>query len=319
MRIFQLLMPGLFTTVQDLGRYGYLRYGVPISGAMDTFSLVAANSLVGNSLNDACLEITLVGPELQALARTQIALTGGDISPRINDKDVSMWQTLTVQEGDVVSFGKMKSGCRAYVSIRGGIDAPIVLGSKSTYVRGSFGGISGRQLKTGDIIEGSDTHLLNYEYLMPEESMPQLTDKFRANVILGPQADMFTDSGIDTLLSNSYRVALEADRMGYRLQGPTIEHKAKADIVSDALLPGSVQVPKNGQPILIMRDAQTTGGYAKIAVVISSDLDMLGQAKPKDPVEFVKTTTSQAYASLIERQKRLSSLSNVLIRKTTVL
>jgi antagonist of KipI len=319
MRIFQLLMPGLFTTVQDLGRYGYLKYGVPISGAMDTFSLVAANSLAGNSLNDACLEITLVGPELQALGRTQIALTGGDISPRINDKDVSMWQTLTVQEGDVVSFGKMKSGCRAYVSIRGGIDTPIILESRSTYVRGSFGGMSGRQLKIGDIIEGFGTRLLNHEYSMPEESVPQFTDQFRANVILGPQANMFTDRGIDTLLSNPYKVTLEADRMGYRLQGPTIEHKTKADIVSDALLPGSVQVPKNGQPIVMMRDAQTTGGYAKIAVVISSDLSMLGQAKPKDIVEFVKTTTSQAHAMLIEYQKRLSSLSNVLIRKTTAL
>jgi antagonist of KipI len=319
MRIFQLLIPGLFTTVQDLGRYGYLKYGVPISGAMDTFSLVAANLLVGNSLNDACLEITLVGPELQALAKTQIALTGGDISPRINGQNVSMWQTLTVQEGDVVSFGKMKNGCRAYVSIRGGIDTPIVLGSRSTYVRGSFGGISGRQLKTGDIIEGFDTRLLNHEYVMPEELVPQFTDQFRANVILGPQADMFTDKGIETLLCNPYRIALEADRMGYRLHGPTIEHKAKADIVSDALLPGAVQVPKSGQPIVIMRDAQTTGGYAKIAVVISSDLDMLGQAKPEDTVEFVKTTTSQAHATLIVHQKRLSSLSNMLIRKTTTL
>lgn len=319
MRIFQLLKPGLFTTVQDLGRYGYLKYGVPISGAMDTFSLVAANSLVGNSPNDACLEITLVGPELQALAKTQIALTGGDISPRTNGQDISMWQTLTVQEGDVISFGKMKNGCRAYVSIRGGIDTPIVLGSRSTYVRGGFGGISGRQLKTGDLIEGFDTRLLNHEYLMPEELVPQFTDQFRANVILGPQGDMFTDEGVETLLSNPYRVTLEADRMGYRLQGPAIRHKAKADIVSDALLPGAVQVPKSGQPIVIMRDAQTTGGYAKIAVVISSDLDMLGQAKPNETIEFVKTTTSQAHETLIEHQKRLNSLGNMLIRKTTTL
>jgi antagonist of KipI len=319
MRAFQVLKPGLFTTVQDLGRPGYLKYGVPMSGAMDTFSFVAANLLVGNSSGDACLEITLVGPELQALSRTQIAITGGDISPRFNGQDVSMWQTLTVEEGNVISFGRMKNGSRAYVSIRGGINAPIVLGSRSTYVRGSLGGIGGRPLRTGDMIEGFETRLLSYEYLMLEELIPQFTDHIRANVILGPQAGMFTDKGIGTFLSSPYRVTLEADRMGYRLEGPKIRHKAKADIVSDALLPGAVQVPKNGQPILIMRDAQTTGGYAKIAVTTSSDLDMLGQAKPNDTIEFVKTTVSEAYEKLGEYCGRLNSLSNMLIRKTTTL
>jgi antagonist of KipI len=319
MKVFQLLTGGLFTTVQDLGRYGYLRYGVPISGAMDTFSLVIANWLVGNSPKDACLEITLVGPELRALEKTQIALTGGDISPRINRRNVPMWQTLTVQEGDLVSFGKMQSGCRAYVSIGGGIETPVVLGSRSTYVRGGFGGISGRQLKTGDIVEGSDMRDLDHEYLLPGELVPRFTDHFRVHVILGPQADMFTERGIDTLLSNPYRLTLETDRMGYRLQGPAIELKAKADIVSDALLPGAVQVPKDGQPIVIMRDAQTTGGYAKIAVVIGSDLDKLGQAKPEDIVEFVKTTTSQARLMLIEKQKQLNSLGIAMIRKNTAM
>jgi antagonist of KipI len=140
MKVFNVLKPGLFTTVQDVGRYGYLKYGVPISGAMDTFSLVTANLLVGNNLNDACLEITLTGPELQALARTQIAITGGDISPKINGQDVPMWQTLEVREGDIISFGRMESGCRAYLAVRGGINTPIILGSRSTYVRGGFGG-----------------------------------------------------------------------------------------------------------------------------------------------------------------------------------
>lgn len=154
MQVFQVLRPGLFTTLQDLGRYGYLKYGVPVSGAMDTFALIVANLLVENNPNDACLEITLIGPELKTLTKTYIAITGGDAEPKINGEKVPMWQTLQVKEGDIISFGKMKSGCRAYLSIKGEINTPLVLGSKSTYVRGGFGGINGRQLKTGDIIEG---------------------------------------------------------------------------------------------------------------------------------------------------------------------
>ena len=316
MKVFNVLKPGLFTTVQDLGRYGYLKYGIPISGAMDTFSLVAANVLVANNSNDACLETTLFGPELQALTRTQIAITGGVASPKINGQRVPMWQTLEVQEGAAVSFGKMESGCRAYLSIRGGVDTPPVLGSRSTYVRGGFGGINGRQLKTEDIIEGFDVSLLKVGYSMPEELVPQFTGQFKARVILGPQADMFTERGITTFLSSQCRVTLEADRMGYRLEGPMIEHKAKADIISDALLPGAVQIPRNGKPIMIMRDAQTTGGYPKIAVIITPDVSTLGQAKPNDIIEFSKITIQQAHEKISKYYKFLNILSEMLTKKS---
>ncbi len=315
-KVFQVLKPGVFTTVQDLGRYGYLRYGVPISGAMDTFSLVAANLLVANNPDDACLEITLIGPELQALTKTQIAITGGAASPKINGQHVPMWQTLEVQEGAVVSFGKVESGCRAYLSIRGGVDTPPVLGSRSTYVRGGFGGINGRQLKTEDIIGGFDVSLLKVGYSMPEELVPQFTGQFKARVILGPQADMFTERGITTFLSSQYKVTLEADRMGYRLEGPIIEHKAKADIISDALLPGAVQIPKNGKPIMMMRDAQTAGGYPKIAVIITPDVSTLGQAKTNDIIEFSKITIQQAHEKINEYYKFLNILSEMLTKKS---
>jgi len=315
-KVFQVLKPGFFTTVQDLGRYGYLRYGVPISGAMDTFSLVAANLIVANNPDDACLEITLIGPELQALTKTQIAITGGAASPKINGQHVPMRQTLEVQEGAVVSFGKVESGCRAYLSIRGGVDTPPVLGSRSTYVRGGFGGINGRQLKTEDIIGGFDASLLKVGYSMPEELVPQFTGQFKARVILGPQADMFTERGITTFLSSQYKVTLEADRMGYRLEGPIIEHKAKADIISDALLPGAVQIPKNGKPIMIMRDAQTAGGYPKIAVIITPDVSTLGQAKPNDIIEFSKITIQQAHEKISEYYKFLNILSEMLTKKS---
>jgi biotin-dependent carboxylase-like uncharacterized protein len=308
LKVFEVLKPGLFTTIQDTGRYHCLRYGVPISGAMDVYSLVAANALVGNNLNDACLETTLIGPELQALRRTQIAVTGGMAIPRINGDSVPMWQTLEVCEGDVVSFGRMENGCRSYLSIRGGIDAPLVMGSRSTFVRGGFGGIEGRQLKSADMIEGFDVALLEAGYSMPEELRPRFTGDFKAHVVLGPQVDMFTDRGVNTFLSSSYEVTLEADRMGYRLEGPLIEHSGEADIVSDALLPGAVQVPRDGKPIVIMRDAQTTGGYPKIGVVATADVSLVGQARPKDRIEFVKVTVQQAGERAREHLRLLRSL-----------
>lgn len=312
MKALQVVKPGLFMTVQDLGRYGFLRYGVPISGAMDTFSLVAANLLVGNEQNDACLETTFIGPELQALVPMQIAITGGSCSPKINDQSIPMWQTVNVQEGDFISFGSMESGCRAYIALRGGIDVPLVLGSRSTYVRGTFGGAAGRHLKIGDVIESFKLSLIETQYALPDELIPQFTNNIVVHVILGPQDNMFTDEGIETFLSNSYKVTLESDRMGYRLNGPVVEHKGKVDIVSDALLPGAVQVPKDGKPIVIMRDAQTTGGYPKIAVVVSSDLCLLGQAKPNDAVEFSRVTIRQAQKKGNEYSKMLSSLDQKL-------
>lgn len=312
MKLFHVLKPGLFTTVQDLGRYGYLEYGVPMSGAMDSFSMIAANLLVGNNPNDACLEITLIGPELKVLASTQIAITGGEISPKINDRDVKMWETVDANEGDVLSFGKMRSGCRAYLSVRGGINTPLVLGSRSTYVRGNFGGIEGRSIKSGDIIEGFEAPLLKHTLSMPEGLIPKYTGHYVAHVIMGPQTDMFTEEGVNTFLSSQFKVTPEADRMGYRLGGPIIEHKAKAEIISDAILPGAVQVPKDGKPILIMRDAQTTGGYSKIAVVTTPDLSVLGQAKPGDVIEFSKVTVRQAQEKLREYTILLKDLSKRL-------
>jgi biotin-dependent carboxylase-like uncharacterized protein len=316
MKVFQVLKPGMFTTVQDTGRYHYLRYGVPISGAMDVFSLVVADELVGNNRNAACIETTLIGPELQAMRRTQISITGGTASPKINGNSVPMWQTLEVYEGDIVSFGRMESGCRAYLSIRGGINTSLILGSRSTFVRGGFGGIEGRHLKTGDAIAGFDAPLLEVEYSTPEELRPQFTRDYKIQVVLGPQADMFTEKGLSTFLSKPYKVSLEADRMGYRLEGPMIEHKEKADIVSDALLPGAVQVPKDGKPIAIMRDAQTTGGYPKIAVATTPDVSLLGQAKPNDTIEFSKITLQKAHEKTREYYKLLTNLSGSLMRKS---
>lgn len=314
MKIFKVLKPGFFTTVQDLGRFGYLKCGVPISGAMDTFSHTAANVLVGNKPEDATLEVTLTGPELQALAKTQIAVTGGAVSLNINDQKAPMWQTLEVQEGDIISFGKIENGCRAYLSVRGGINVPFVLGSRSTYVRGGFGGINGRPLKSGDEIEGFTVSLLDVQYVLPEKLVPKFTGIYHVHVVLGPQADMFSKKGVNTFFSSQYTVTPESDRMGYRLEGPAIQHKAKADIVSDTLLPGAIQVPKNGEPIIIMRDAPTSGGYAKIAVAITPDISLLGQARPGDVIAFSKITLREAQQKTREFYRLLGSLSSMLIK-----
>ena len=314
MKIFRVLKPGFFTTVQDLGRFGYLKYGVPISGAMDTFSQTVANLLVGNKPEDATLEITLTGPELQALTRTQIAVTGGAISLKINGQKAPMWQTLEVQEGDIISFGKTENGCRVYLSVRGGINVPFVLGSRSTYVRGGFGGINGRPLESGDEIEGFTTSFLMDQYVFPEKLVPEFTGIYNVHVVLGPQADMFSEKGVNVFFSAQYTVTSESDRMGYRLEGPTVEHKAKADIVSDALLPGAIQVPKSGNPIIVMRDAPTSGGYAKIAVAITSDLSLLGQARPGATVIFSKITLREAQQKTREFYRLLRSLGNMLIK-----
>ncbi len=310
--VLLVLKPGLFTTIQDFGRFSCLRYGVPTSGAMDQFSLVAANALVGNKPDDACIEMTLIGPELRALSEAQIAIAGAECSPRINEESVPMWRTLKADKGDVVSFGSMQNGCRAYLSVRGGINVPLVLGSRSTYARGGFGGLDGRPLRNGDTVESFYALPLSIEISMPQELVPEFAGEVEARVVLGPQSDMFTEAGVGTFFSSLFKVTFEADRMGYRLDGPQIEHKGRADIVSDALLPGAVQVPKNGKPILLMRDAQTTGGYPKIAVVISPDLSVLGQAKPGCSIRFSRVPLSEAQESSREFFKLLNSLSSML-------
>jgi antagonist of KipI len=314
MKAFRVIKPGLFTTIQDMGRYGLMKYGVPISGAMDAFSFCAANTLVENDPNSACLEITLIGPELEALSKTQIAITGGDCSPEVNGKPVSMWQIITLKKSDCLSFRKMQSGCRAYISVKGGVDVPKILGSRSTYARGGFGGFDGRPLAKDDIIEMLPPKPFGNLFTLRRELIPCFSRELVIRVIMGPQADLFTEQGVDTFLSSPYTVTIESDRMGYRLEGPEVEHAGKSDIVSDALLPGAIQVPRNGKPIIIMKDAQTTGGYAKIAVVITPDIDLLGQARPNDKVRFTKVTLDVAQKQLAQYCRLMSNLKNMMIQ-----
>jgi biotin-dependent carboxylase-like uncharacterized protein len=280
---------------------------------MDEFSLRVANMLARNNCGDACLEITMLGPELEAVHDAQIAVAG-DISFQINGHEADTWQTLTVKNRDTILFGKVRTGCRAYLAVRGGIDVPVVLGSRSTYARGEIGGIQGRQLKAEDYIGGFDnSYPVDQCLTLPNEFIPDFGAKIDVDVLLGPQLESFTQEGVGAFLSNPYNVTIESDRMGYRLDGPVIERGEQVDTISDAILPGSVQVPANGKPIITMRDAQTTGGYPKIAAVVSSDLHVLGQAKPSDTICFHEITLVQAQRRLLENRERYQVIESKLI------
>jgi antagonist of KipI len=305
--------PGFFTTVQDPGRSGFQRFGVPVSGAMDDYAFTAANLLVGNNPADACLEVTMHGPDLLFLREAQIAIAGATFSPSINGERVECWTVLQVRRGDRFFFGSALEGCRGYLAVRGGIDVPVVLGSRSTYVRGSFGGFQGRQLKAGDVLEFQQPFApLASSFSMPQELIPEYSREVAVKVVLGPQTECFTERGLETFLSSTYEVTIEADRMGYRLEGAEVKLKDGVDMVTDAMIAGAVQVPRDGKPMVLMRDAQTTGGYPKIAVVTTPDVSRLGQAKPKDQISFFKISPSQARERLVEYRKLLRRLKGRL-------
>ena len=315
MEALEVLQPGAFTTIQDLGRYGYQKYGVSISGAMDRFALRMTNLLVGNEEGAAAVEATVVGPRVKALQNTRVAIGGADLSPAINGKPVPQWQALKIQQGDVLSFGPPKSGCRAYLAIAGGIDIPWVMGSRSIHTRSNLGG-KGRALVKGDILAVTDSAKQSEQipyYQMPSDRIPIYGGECRVRVILGPQRDYFTRRGIDTFLHHAYTITPQADRMGYRLQGPKIEHKSGADILTDATPPGSIQVPGDGMPIILLADGQTTGGYAKIGVVASVDQDLLAQAKPGDTVRFRGVALHEAHALLSEQKKTIQEIAKAFL------
>ena len=314
MKLCTVRAPGLFTTIQDPGRYGFQRYGVPISGAMDSYAYIAANYLVKNAINAACLEITLSGPTLEFLNHAQIAITGGPSTPNVNGEVVPCWQTLQVTRGDMLSIGALQSGCRAYLAVGGGIDVPLVLGSRSTYVRGGFGGFQGRRLKGGDVIAAyKPSEPLSAQLAMPRDLIPEYGRDLRVDVVLGPQSDHFTEAGLTTFFTNTYVVTNESDRMGYRLAGPAIEQKPAVPMVSDAVPIGALQVPRSGQPIIVMRDAQTTGGYPKLAVVTTPGLSRLGQARPDDRIRFARLSLRRAHAEFLTFMRMLRQMPSRLV------
>lgn len=306
----RVLEPGLLTTVQDLGRWGYQHDGMVVAGAMDTLSLQIANILVGNARNTGCLEITLLGPKLEFLTDTVIAITGADLAPRLNGRQIKGWAAHFVNSGSILEFSGLRSGCRAYLAISGGLDLPLIMGSVSTYLRGRLGGFGGRPLQRDDVLpvklSCSKQVSLPSWYL----TQPRYQQKKKIRVVLGPEAGCFTAEGLRTFFSSSYTITGLADRMGYRLEGPSVESQRGNDIISDGISFGSIQIPTNGMPIILLADRQTTGGYTRIATVISVDLPLIGQSSPGDILDFSEVSVDEAQNLYLQMETILQSLAN---------
>lgn len=295
--------PGLLSTIQDLGRFGYQRYGMPVSGAMDSHSLRLANLLVGNDPGAAGIEATLAGPTLRFSAATRIALCGSGMRGMINESSVPCYQALEIKEGDLLHFVGQESGCRMYIAFAGGVDVPLVMGSRSTFLRAGIGGHEGRALRKGDVLplgtaaRGGNTQ--DADMQIPDY---QSTEPIR--IIPGPEVSRLASNGVISLLTTEYRVSVNSDRMGYRLEGEPISLSTPtADIISAGIAMGTIQVTGNGQPIILMADRQTTGGYARAAVVASADLGRVAQLRPGDTVTFAEI--SQEEARRLYRQQEM--------------
>jgi antagonist of KipI len=294
--------PGLLTTVQDLGRWGYQGSGVPVAGPMDAYSHRRANRLVGNPEEAAALEITMIGPELQADADVVCVLSGGQFDATLNGEAIDVTRPFVVSAGSRLRFGARRTGARASLAVAGGFDLPLVFGSRATSVVARMGPFGGRPLVAGDvlpIIRKAD------RASAPAAALALPRGGARLRIIRGPHADMFTSTAQATLTASRFVVTPESNRMGYRLEGLPLAHTGGADILSDATPMGSLQVPASGQPILLMADRQTTGGYPRIATVISADLPIAGQLAPGDWIEFAECTRTAAVEALREQEAAL--------------
>ena len=297
---------GPLTTVQDLGRAGYLRVGIPASGPMDREAFVLANRLVGNGDGAAGLECTLIGPRLAFSDERTVAVTGADMPPTLNGAAVPAWQSVRVSSGDVLKLGPARSGVRGYVAISGGIDTPPALGSRATYVRGRLGGLEGRALARGDRLPLGDAAPAGLWRAAPAFVEGRAgAAEVEIAVVLGPQDDRFTARGIATFLEGPYEMTPQSDRMGARLRGPVVEHTRGHDIISDGVPLGGIQVVGDGQPIVLLADRQSTGGYTKIATVCSFDIGRIAQVKPGHRLRFRRVSVAEAHAELRVRRQRL--------------
>ncbi|WP_042461071.1 5-oxoprolinase subunit C family protein [Neobacillus dielmonensis] len=299
--LFAVTKPGLQTTVQDLGRFGYQQYGISPSGAMDPYSMKIANILVGNDPVEAVLETAFLGPDLVAKSDMVVSICGGEFSLTVDGNTTPMWKSFLLKKGQTLAFGSCKKGARAYMAIAGGIDVPKILNSKSTFLNGKFGGFSGRSLKKDDIVYG---HPLIRKPLkgLHTELIPNWGNHLNLRVIPGPHQSMFTKQGIHCFYNEEFVVTTKSNRMGYQLEGPRIEHVAGPDIISDPTPLGGIQVPASGQPIILMSDRQTTGGYARIGTVISTDIPLLAQAGPTSVIRFSSISVEEAHELYLKKQ-----------------
>ncbi|WP_210516931.1 5-oxoprolinase subunit C family protein [Hymenobacter terricola] len=320
----RILRPGLLTTVQDLGRFGYQQDGIIVSGAADAVALRVANLLVGNEENAAGLEITLLGPAISFETDQLIALTGAHLSPTINGQPVGQHRTIWVVAGATLAFGAAVAGCRAYLAVAGGVAVPLVLGSRATYLRAGFGGLHGRALRAGDelpIGEASDASATLQQALVRQGTAwaqarwtpgPDLCPTPRRSpfvrALRGPEYEQFSAKSQQAFWRESFTITAEADRMGYRLQGPKLERIEETELLSSAVTFGTVQVPAGGQPIALLADHQTTGGYPRLAQVISADFSVLAQAAPGQRLRFQEVSLPEAQALYLAQERQVQAL-----------
>ncbi|KQT52647.1 allophanate hydrolase [Aureimonas sp. Leaf460] len=323
--MFDVVKPGLATTVQDLGRPGYYHLGLPISGAMDRFALVAANRLVGNEDGAAGLEAVFLGPELRFSADTLVAVTGADMPPKVDGVEQPGWTAFKVLAGQVLSFAFLKRGARAYIAVAGGIDVPEVLGSRSTYALGTLGGFEGRALKAGDAVGIGAASGKGREGTSVPAGLRRAAGGASAalRVLPGLYWHRLTDGAKESFFEDSWKVAPEADRIGYRFRGgrkldfvprrqPFGAGSDPSNIVDSCYPYGSIQVPGGTEPIILHRDAVSGGGYFMLGTVISADMDLIGQLQPHQSVRFETVAMDQALAARKDETARLARLEAAL-------
>ncbi len=300
----QIVKPGLLTSVQDLGRYGHQALGVPVAGPMDVFSHRLANQLVGNDADAATLEVTLIGPEIVIEAETTVAIVGAVFEAGCDGRPVPMGASFAVQRGQRLKFGRIVHGARAYIGIAGGVLTASVLGSRATHLVSGMGGLEGRTLRAGDrlpvLARTAPRPLRKAVGLMLPTG-----GRARLRVVPGPQDDWFHADALKTMAGVSFRISPRSNRMGYRLEGPPLARIREGELISEPVGMGAIQVPGAGEPILLMADRQTAGGYPKIGHVISADLPLAGQLAPGDFLEFILCSRQEAVSALIARERQL--------------
>jgi antagonist of KipI len=315
MSLIEVRAPGLLTTVQDLGREGFGPMGVSASGAADPIALRVGNRLVGNTEGAAALEMTLIGGTFSFPERTVVALVGSDFGATLDDKCVEMWGSIEVRPGQTLRMGPTRSGARCYLCVRGGIDVKLFLGSASTHLLSGLGGFEGRALRKGDVLKISaagGSFRTFRKANVAAKAMAHLAPRKILRVTPGPQSDWFSPESQKAFYAETYRVGEESNRMGLRLEGVAIAAASSGDMISEGVSLGAVQITVGGSPIILFVEQQTTGGYPKIANVISADLASLGQLKPRDEIRFEQVELETARALLAEQEKWLTSKELIL-------
>ncbi len=324
------LRPGLLTSIQDLGRYGHQKHGVIVSGGMDSYSLRLANILVGNEEAEAALEITIMGPSLRIEQDILMAITGGDLSPTVAGAAIPMWRPVYLKGGSVLQFGACKTGCRSYLAIAGGYTIPEVMGSKSTYLRAGLGGFQGRALQKGDVLHNKSPQAASLEFMQQLAKQSSLTSfvstawyvgrghipqdykHITIRIMRGRQFDQFTDDSIEKLLHSPFRVTPQSDRMGYRLSGATLKLAKPLEMISEAIALGTIQVPSDGNPIALLADRQTAGGYPKIAQIATVDVAVIAQSKPGADIWFQEISLATAEELYLARENAVKKLKTII-------